>query len=52
MNEADTPAEYIDPALQAARAKAEIADSLLVYRNTKLAVTAAKGTDQHLKPVA
>jgi len=68
MNEAETRAEYIDPALKAAgwgvvegsrilreygitqgrlqgggkRAKAEIADYVLVYRNTKLAVVEAK----------
>ncbi len=72
MNEAETRAEHIDPALKAAgwgvvdgsrvlrehgitlgrlqgaggvgaRAKAEIADYVLVYRNTKLAVIEAKG---------
>lgn len=68
MNEAETRAEHIDPALKAAgwgvvegsrvlrehgitqgrlqgggkRAKAEIADYVLVYRNTKLAVIEAK----------
>ena len=68
MNEAETRAEYIDPALKAAgwgvvegsrilrehgitlgrlqgnakRAKADIADYVLVYRNTKLAVVEAK----------
>jgi type I restriction enzyme R subunit len=68
MNEAETRAEHIDPALKAAgwgvvegsrihreypitpgrieghgrRGKAEIADYLLVYRNTKLAVIEAK----------
>lgn len=67
MNEAETRAEHIDPALQAAgwgvvegsrirreviapgrlqgrgqRARAEIADYVLVYRNTKLAVVEAK----------
>jgi type I restriction enzyme R subunit len=67
MNEAETRAEHIDPALQAAgwgvvdgsrirreviapgrlqgqgqRAKAEIADYVLIYRNTKLAVIEAK----------
>lgn len=68
MNEAETRAEHIDPALKAAgwgvvegsrilrehgitlgrlqgnakRAKAEIADYVLVYRNTKLAVVEAK----------
>ena len=67
MNEAETRAEHIDPALKAAgwgvldgsrilreyaitqgrlqgngqRAKAEIADYVLVYRNTKLAVIEA-----------
>jgi type I restriction enzyme R subunit len=68
MNEAETRAEHIDPALKAAgwgvvegsrvlrehgitagrlqgagqRARAEIADYVLVYRNTKLAVVEAK----------
>ena len=71
MNEAETRAEHIDPALKAAgwgvvegsrilrehgitlgrlqagggrraRGKAEIADSVLVYRNTLLAVIEAK----------
>ncbi|MFY3434174.1 EcoAI/FtnUII family type I restriction enzme subunit R [Achromobacter mucicolens] len=68
MNEAETRAEHVDPALKAAgwgvvegsrvlrehgitqgrlqgggkRAKAEIADYVLVYRNTKLAVIEAK----------
>ena len=68
MNEAETRAEHIDPALKAAgwgvvegsrilrehgitlgrlqgnakRAKADIADYVLVYRNTKLAVVEAK----------
>lgn len=67
MNEAETRAEHIDPALKAAgwgvvegsrirreviapgrlqgkgqRAKAEIADYVLIYRNTKLAVIEAK----------
>lgn len=72
MNEADTRAEHIDPALKAAgwgvvegsrvlrehcitqgrlqgngqRAKAEIADYVLVYRNTKLAVIEAKAWDK------
>ena len=72
MNEAETRAEYIDPALKAAgwgvaegsrvlrehgitlgrlqgsgpRAKAEIADYVLVYRNTKLAVIEAKAWDK------
>lgn len=72
MNEAETRAEHIDPALKAAgwgviegsrvlrehgitqgrlqgggkRAKAEIADYVLVYRNTKLAVIEAKGWDK------
>ena len=70
MNEAETRAELIDPALKAAgwgvaeasrirreviapgriegagrRAKAEIADYVLVYRNTKLAVIEAKRRD-------
>ena len=71
MNEAETRAEHIDPALSAAgwgvvegsairrefritegrligggkRAKAEIADYVLVYRNTKLAVLEAKAWD-------
>ena len=73
MNEAETRAEHIDPALAAAgwgivegsrvqreakitlgriegqgrRAKAEIADYVLVYRNTKLAVIEAKAWDKH-----
>ena len=72
MNEADTRAEHIDPALKAAgwgvvessrilrehgitqgrllgggkRARAEIADYVLVYRNTKLAVVEAKAWDK------
>ena len=75
MNEAETRAEHIDPALKAAgwgvvegsrvlrehgitlgrlqgsggkgaRAKAEIADYVLVYRNTKLAVIEAKAWDK------
>ena len=72
MNEAETRAEHIDPALRAAgwgvvegsrihreyeitkrrleggqarRAKALIADYVLVYRNTKLAVLEAKAWD-------
>lgn len=77
MNEAETRAEHIDPALKAAgwgavegsrvlrehgitlgrlqgsggkgaRAKAEIADYVLVYRNTKLAVIEAKAWDRPL----
>ena len=74
MNEAETRAEHIDPALKAAgwgvvegsrvlreyritqgrleghgrRAKAEIADYILVYRNTKLAVIEAKAWDEQL----
>lgn len=73
MNEAETRAEHIDPALRAAgwgvedgsrvhrefqitqgrlqgagkRSKAEIADYVLVYRNTKLAVIEAKAWDKH-----
>ena len=72
MNEAETRAEHIDPALKASgwgvvegsrilreygitqgrlqgggkRAKAEIADYVLVYRNTKLAVVEAKAWDK------
>jgi type I restriction enzyme R subunit len=72
MNEAETRAEHIDPALKAAgwgvvegsrvlrehaitqgrlqgngqRANAEIADYVLVYRNTKLAVIEAKAWDK------
>ena len=72
VNESDTRAEHIDPALKAAgwgvvegsrvlreygitqgrlqgggkRAKAEIADYVLVYRNTKLAVVEAKAWDK------
>ena len=72
MNEAETRAEHIDPALKAAgwgvvegsrilrehgitlgrlqgnakRAKADIADYVLVYRNTKLAVVEAKAWDK------
>jgi type I restriction enzyme R subunit len=71
MNEAETRAEHIDPALKAAgwgvvegsrirreviapgrlqgrgqRAKAEIADYVLVYRNTRLAVIEAKAWDK------
>ena len=71
MNEAETRAEHIDPALRAAgwgvvdgsrirreviapgrlqgkgqRAKAEIADYVLIYRNTKLAVIEAKAWDK------
>ena len=74
MNEAETRAEYIDPALKAAgwgvvegsrilreypitlgrieghgrRAKPDIADYVLVYRNHKLAVVEAKAWDQLL----
>lgn len=74
MNEAETRAEHIDPALKAAgwgvvegsrvlreyhitkgrlegggrRAKAQIADYVLVYRNTKLAVVEAKAWDEEL----
>lgn len=74
MNEAETRAEHIDPALKAAgwsvvegsrihreypitlgrieghgrRAKPLIADYVLVYRNTKLAVIEAKAWDQEL----
>ena len=74
MNEAETRAEYIDPALKAAgwgvvegsrvrreyiiapgriegngrRAKPLIADYVLEYRNTKLAVIEAKAWDQEL----
>jgi len=72
VNEAETRADHIDPALKAAgwgviegsrvlrehgitlgrlqgggkRAKAEIADYVLVYRNTKLAVIEAKAWDK------
>lgn len=72
MNEAETRAEHIDPALKAAgwgvvdgsrvlrehpitqgrlqgagkRGKAEIADYVLVYRNTRLAVIEAKAWDK------
>jgi type I restriction enzyme, R subunit len=72
MNEAETRAEHIDPALKAAgwgvvegsrilrehgitqgrlqgggkRSKADIADYVLVYRNTKLAVLEAKAWDK------
>ena len=71
MNEAETRAEHIDPALKAAgwgvvegsrirrevispgrlqgggkRGKAEIADYVLVYRNTKLAVIEAKAWEK------
>lgn len=71
MNEAETRADHIDPALKAAgwgvvdgsrirreviapgrlqgkgqRAKAEIADYVLIYRNTKLAVIEAKAWDK------
>ena len=80
MNEAETRAEHIDPALKAAgwgvvegsrvlrehgitlgrlqgsgrgaRAKAEIADYVLVYRNTKLAMIEAKAYSQQLAEVA
>lgn len=79
MNEAETRAEHIDPALKAAgwsvvessrvlrehgitqgrlqaggkRTRAEIADYVLVYRNTKLAVIEAKGWDKpHTEGVA
>ncbi|MBX3350097.1 MAG: DEAD/DEAH box helicase family protein [Nitrospira sp.] len=74
MNEADTRAEHIDPALKAAgwgivegsrilreypitlgrieglgrRSKPLIADYVLVYRNTKLAVVEAKAWDEEL----
>lgn len=79
MNESETRAEHIDPALKAAgwgvvegssirreyritlgrlqgggaRAKPEIADYVLVYRNTKLAVVEAKAWDKpHTEGVA
>jgi len=74
MNEAETRAEHIDPALAAAgwgqmegsrvlrehnitagrlqgagkRARADVADYVLVYRNTKLAVVEAKAWDKPL----
>jgi type I restriction enzyme R subunit len=74
MNEAETRAEHVDPALKVAgwgavegsrilreyhitqgrleghgrRAKAQIADYVLVYRNTKLAVVEAKSWDEEL----
>ena len=74
MNEAETRAEHIDPALKAVgwgvvegskilrehritagrieghgrRGKADIADYVLVYRNTKLAVIEAKAWDEEL----
>jgi type I restriction enzyme, R subunit len=74
MNEAETRAELIDPALKAAgwgvvegskilreyritagrieghgrRGKADIADYVLVYRNTKLAVVEGKAEDEAL----
>ena len=74
MNEAETRAEHIDPALKAAgwgvvegskilrehritagrierqrrRGQADIADHVLVYRNTKLAVNEAKAWDEAL----
>ncbi|MEI7833455.1 MAG: restriction endonuclease subunit R, partial [bacterium] len=74
MNEAETRADYIDPALQAAgwgvvegsrimreyhitrgrlegngkRGKALVADYVLVYRNTRLAVVEAKSWDAPL----
>ncbi len=74
MNEAETRAEHIDPALKAAgwgvvegskilreyritegriegrgrRGKADIADYVLVYRNTKLAVVEAKAENEAL----
>jgi type I restriction enzyme R subunit len=74
MNESETRAEHIDPALKAAgwgvvdgsrilrehritagrieghgrRGKADIADYVLVYRNTKLAVVEAKAEDEEL----
>ncbi len=73
MNEAETRAKHIDPALKAAgwgvvdgsrvlrehgitlgrlqgggkRAKGEIADYVLMYRNTKIGVVEAKAWDQH-----
>ena len=74
MNEAETRAEHIDPALKAAgwgvvegskilreyritegliegrgrRGKADIADYVLLYRNTKLGVVEAKALDEGL----
>jgi len=51
MNEAETRAEHIDPALKAAGwgvvegSKPEIADYVLVYRNHKLATVEAKRRD-------
>ena len=73
MNEAETRAEHIDPALRASgwgvvegsrilrehcitlgrlqgggkRAKGDIADYVLVYRNTKIGVVEAKAWDKH-----
>ena len=73
MNEAETRAEHIDPALKAAgwgvvegsrilrehgitlgrlqgggkRARGDIADYVLVYRNTKIGVVEAKAWDKH-----
>jgi type I restriction enzyme, R subunit len=73
MNEAETRADHIDPALRAAgwgvvegsrvlrehcitlgrlqgggkRAKGDIADYVLVYRNTKIGVVEAKAWDKH-----
>ncbi len=73
MNEAETRAEHIDPALKAAgwgvvegsrvlrehgitlgrlqgggkRAKGDIVDYVLVYRNTKIGVPEAKAWDKH-----
>ncbi len=78
MNEAETRAEHIDPALRAAgwgevegsrvlreyritdgriegrgrRAKPQIADYVLVYRNTKLAVVEAKAADRPGRPTS
>jgi len=79
MNESETRAEHVDPALKAAgwgvvegssirrefritegrlqgggaRAKPEIADYVLIYRNTKLAVVEAKAWDKpHTEGVA
>ena len=77
MNEAETRAEHIDPALKAAgwgvvegsqvrrefgitqgrlqghgqRARAEVADYVLVYRNIKLAVVEAKAWDLGFLPM-
>jgi type I restriction enzyme R subunit len=45
MNEAETPAELIDPQLKDFRAKKLTADYVLVYKGIKLAVVETKSDE-------